>query len=62
MDVGRPKLTDDVACKRTRAGRQRPLLVSADKLGSVAIRAVGLLTRLAEGGPAIPLDGSGLVA
>ncbi|MEW2093273.1 DUF429 domain-containing protein [Streptomyces sp. NPDC006682] len=55
------RLTDDVAWKRTGAGKQRPLSVSADKLGIVAIRAVGLLARLAEGGPAIPRDGSGPV-
>ncbi|MFF3613160.1 DUF429 domain-containing protein [Streptomyces sp. NPDC002580] len=56
------RLTDDVAWKRTGAGRQRPLSVSTDKLGVVAIRAVGLLARLAEGGPAVPRDGSGSVA
>ncbi|PJE96556.1 DUF429 domain-containing protein [Streptomyces carminius] len=55
------RLTDDVAWKRTGAGRRRPLSVSADKLGVVAIRAAGLLARLAEGGPAIPRDGSGPV-
>ncbi|WP_405014105.1 DUF429 domain-containing protein [Kitasatospora sp. NBC_01539] len=56
------RLTDDVAWKRTGAGKQRPLSVSADKLGIVAIRAVGLLARLAEGGLAVPRDGSGPVA
>lgn len=56
------RLTDDVAWKRTGAGRQRPLSVSTDKLGVVAIRAVGLLARLAEDGPAVPRDGSGSVA
>ncbi|MFF5879929.1 DUF429 domain-containing protein [Streptomyces californicus] len=56
------RLTDDVAWKRTGAGNQRPLSVSADKLGIVAIRAVCLLARLAEGGPAVPRDGSGPVA
>lgn len=55
------RLTDDVAWKRTGAGKLRPLSVSADKLGVVAIRAAGLLARLAEGGPAIPRDGSGPV-
>lgn len=56
------RLTDDVAWKRTGAGKRRPLSVSADKLGIVAIRAAGLLARLAEGGPAVPRDGSGRVA
>jgi hypothetical protein len=56
------RLTDDVAWKLTGAGRQRPLSVSADKLGVVAIRAAGLLARLAEGGPPVPRDGSGPVA
>ncbi|MFF4443710.1 DUF429 domain-containing protein [Streptomyces sp. NPDC001502] len=55
------RLTDDVAWKRTGAGRQRPLSVAADKLGVVAMRAVGLLECLAEAGPAIPRDGSGSV-
>ncbi|WP_236653311.1 DUF429 domain-containing protein [Streptacidiphilus melanogenes] len=56
------RLTDDVAWKRTGAGKQRPLSVAADKLGVVAIRAVHLLERLADAGPAIPRDGSGPVA
>ncbi|WP_405460985.1 DUF429 domain-containing protein [Streptomyces sp. NBC_00101] len=55
------RLTDDVAWKRTGAGRRRPLSVAADKLGIVAMRAVDLLDRLAEEGPAIPRDGSGSV-
>ncbi|MGW5433601.1 DUF429 domain-containing protein [Streptomyces sp. NPDC004059] len=55
------RLTDGVAWKRTGAGKQRPLSVSADKLGVVAIRAVGLLARLAAGGPAVSRDGSGPV-
>lgn len=55
------RLTDDVAWKRTGAGKRRPLSVSADKLGIVAMRAAGLLARLAEGGPAVPRDGSGSV-
>ncbi|WP_240677819.1 DUF429 domain-containing protein [Actinacidiphila soli] len=55
------RLTDDVAWKRTGAGKQRPLSVAADKLGIVAMRAVDLLERLAEVGPAIPRDGSGSV-
>lgn len=55
------RLTDDVAWKRTGAGRQRPLSVAADKLGVVAMRAVNLLERLAGAGPAVPRDGSGPV-
>ncbi|MFD3334678.1 DUF429 domain-containing protein [Streptomyces sp. NPDC058700] len=55
------RLTDDLAWKRTGAGKQRPLSVAADKLGIVAMRAVDLLERLAEAGPAIPRDGSGPV-
>ncbi|MGJ5894599.1 DUF429 domain-containing protein [Streptomyces niveiscabiei] len=55
------RLTDDAAWKRTGAGKRRPLSVSADKLGIVAMRAAGLLARLAEGGPAVPRDGSGSV-
>ncbi|MFD6533537.1 DUF429 domain-containing protein [Streptomyces sp. NPDC060184] len=54
------RLTDDVAWKRTGAGR-RPLSVAADKLGVVALRAVDLLGRLAGAGPAVPRDGSGPV-
>ncbi|MBY8878975.1 DUF429 domain-containing protein [Actinacidiphila acidipaludis] len=56
------RLTDDVAWKRTGAGRRRPLSVATDRLGVVAIRAVSLLERLAESGLAVPLDGSGAVA
>ncbi len=56
------RLTDDVAWKRTGAGRRRPLSVSADKLGVLAIRGAGLLARLAEEGRAVPRDGSGAVA
>ncbi|MFE0645109.1 DUF429 domain-containing protein [Streptomyces sp. NPDC058877] len=55
------RLTDDVAWKRTGAGKQRPLSVAADKLGIVAMRAVALLERLAGAAPAIPRDGSGSV-
>ncbi|MET7364822.1 DUF429 domain-containing protein [Streptomyces sp. NPDC005566] len=55
------RLTDDVAWKRTGAGKQRPLSVAADKLGIVAMRAVDLLERLAEAGTAVPRDGSGSV-
>ncbi|WP_308080689.1 DUF429 domain-containing protein [Streptomyces sp. NK15101] len=55
------RLTDDVAWKRTGAGRQRPLSVSTDKLGAVALRAADLMERLADGGPALPRDGSGPV-
>ncbi|MFD4370728.1 DUF429 domain-containing protein [Streptomyces sp. NPDC058486] len=55
------RLTDDVAWKRTGAGKQRPLSVAADKLGIVAMRAVDLLERLADAGPPIPRDGSGSV-
>ncbi|MFF8377786.1 DUF429 domain-containing protein [Streptomyces sp. NPDC015661] len=55
------RLTDDVAWKRTGAGRQRPLSVAADKLGIVAMRAVDLMERLAEEGPPIPRDGSGSI-
>ncbi|WP_051786738.1 MULTISPECIES: DUF429 domain-containing protein [Streptomyces] len=55
------RLTDDVAWKRTGAGTQRPLSVSADKLGVVAMRAADLMERLADGGPALPRDGSGPV-
>ncbi|MER6522611.1 DUF429 domain-containing protein [Streptomyces sp. NPDC001553] len=55
------RLTDDLAWKRTGAGKQRPLSVAADKLGVVAMRAVDLLERLADAGPAIPRDGSGSV-
>lgn len=55
------RLTDDVAWKRTGAGQQRPLSVAADKLGIVAIRAVGLLETLGQEGPAVPRDGSGPV-
>jgi predicted nuclease with RNAse H fold len=56
------RLTDDVAWKLTGAGKQRPLSVSADKLGVVAVRAAYLLERLAEGGEPVPRDGSGPVA
>ncbi|MEW1640201.1 DUF429 domain-containing protein [Streptomyces sp. NPDC093801] len=56
------RLTDDLAWKRTGAGKQRPLSVAADKLGIVAMRAVDLLERLAEAGFAVPRDGSGSVA
>lgn len=56
------RLTDDVAWKRTGAGRRRPLSVSVDKLGVLAIRGAGLLARLAEEGRAVPRDGSGAVA
>ncbi|MFG2668538.1 DUF429 domain-containing protein [Streptomyces sp. NPDC048387] len=56
------RLTDDLAWKRTGAGKQRPLSVAADKLGVVAMRAVDLLERLAEAGPSVPRDGSGSVA
>ncbi|MFF7364669.1 DUF429 domain-containing protein [Streptomyces sp. NPDC008125] len=55
------RLTDDVAWKRTGAGRQRPLSVAADKLGVVAMRAVDLLERLAGAASAVPRDGSGSV-
>ncbi|MFJ3841785.1 DUF429 domain-containing protein [Streptomyces sp. NPDC090054] len=55
------RLTDDLAWKRTGAGKQRPLSVAADKLGAVAMRAADLLERLAAAGPAIPRDGSGSV-
>lgn len=55
------RLTEDVAWKRTGAGQQRPLSVAADKLGIVAMRAVGLPECLAEAGPAVPRDGSGSV-
>ncbi|MEU1088350.1 DUF429 domain-containing protein [Streptomyces sp. NPDC005892] len=55
------RLTDDVAWKRTGAGKQRPLSVAADKLGVVAMRAVDLLERLSEEGPVVPRDGSGPV-
>ncbi|MGW6416897.1 DUF429 domain-containing protein [Streptomyces sp. NPDC055055] len=55
------RLTDDAAWKRTGAGRQRPLSVSTDRLGVVAIRAAELMERLADGGPALPRDGSGPV-
>lgn len=55
------RLTDDVAWKRTGASKQRPLSVSADKLGVVAMRAAELMERLADGGPALPRDGSGPV-
>ncbi|RSS64136.1 DUF429 domain-containing protein [Streptomyces sp. WAC07061] len=56
------RLTDDLAWKRTGAGKQRPLSVATDKLGVVAMRAVDLLERLAEAGPPVPRDGSGSVA
>lgn len=56
------RLTDDVAWKLTGAGKGRPLSVSADKLGVVAVRAAYLLERLAEGGESVPRDGSGPVA
>ncbi|WP_347147216.1 DUF429 domain-containing protein [Streptomyces sp. W1SF4] len=56
------RLTDDLAWKRTGAGKQRPLSVATDKLGVVAMRAVDLLERLAEAGPSVPRDGSGSVA
>lgn len=56
------RLTDDLAWKRTGAGKQRPLSVAADKLGVVAMRAVDLLERLADEGRALPRDGSGSVA
>ncbi|MFF0474686.1 DUF429 domain-containing protein [Streptomyces sp. NPDC004284] len=55
------RLTDDVAWKRTGARGQRPLSVSTDKLGAVALRAADLMERLADGGPALPRDGSGPV-
>ncbi|MFD3759874.1 DUF429 domain-containing protein [Streptomyces sp. NPDC058622] len=55
------RLTDDLAWKRTGAGKRRPLSVAADKLGVVAMRAVDLLERLADEGPALPRDGSGSV-
>ncbi|MFD3450614.1 DUF429 domain-containing protein [Streptomyces sp. NPDC058691] len=55
------RYTDDAMWKRTGAGRQRPLSVSADRLGVVAMRAVSLLERLGDGA-AIARDGSGPVA
>lgn len=56
------RLTDDVAWKLTGAGTQRPLSVSTDKLGAVALRAAHLLERFADGGEPVPRDGSGPVA
>ncbi|MGW8359823.1 DUF429 domain-containing protein [Streptomyces wedmorensis] len=55
------RLTDDIAWKRTKAGQSRPLSVSGDKLGVVAMRAATLMERFADGGPALPRDGSGAV-
>ena len=56
------RLTDDFAWKLTGAGKGRPLSVSTDKLGVVALRAAYLLERLADGGESVPRDGSGSVA
>lgn len=56
------RLTDDVAWKLTGAGKGRPLSVSTDKLGVVALRAAYLLERLAESDEPVPRDGSGPVA